>query len=66
MFNKNHLGHELVKNAYKINRYYCEKCKTTVRFDDGLYSYLTDKRILMFYTELDITCDEMIIKELLE
>lgn len=65
MFDKNYLGHDLIKNSYYLNRYYCEKCSTTVMYNAGcVYSYLSSK--INHYEILDISCDEMIIKGLLE
>ncbi len=67
-FDENYLGHKLVKNAYKLNRYYCDKCKSTVLFDvdSNSYHYLTDTTTVNLYEQLNITCDEMIIKGIIE
>lgn len=66
LFDENYMGHKLIKNVYKSNKYYCDKCKIIVRFDDGLYSYLMDTKIINYYGLLDIICDEMIIKGIIE
>lgn len=70
LFDENYLGHKLIKNPYKSNKYYCEKCKCIIKFKNGLYTYQIDFEkppvYVGIFDVLDITCDEMIIKEILE
>lgn len=66
MFDKNHLGHNLIEHEYTPNKYNCKKCDIIVSFDDGLkYSYFI-KNKKSYYMPLVLTCNEMVIKELLE
>lgn len=66
MFNKNYLGHDMIKYQHRANKYICKTCTAIIRFDDNyFYSYEVKHKIINIYEHL-ITCNEMIIKKLLE
>lgn len=68
-FNKNYLGHEftsLNSLAYPFD-FICNKCNSRIKHDindkNNLYSIANDGKI---YPNKIISCDEMIIKNIIE
>ena len=72
MFDKSYLNHSLVIYKNKDNNHnfidlFCEKCKYFIYFDKNNKNYTCTKEYLngRYATDL-LSCDEMIIKNLLE
>ncbi len=62
MFDKNYLGHDLCLIDY--SKYSCNKCKTTVwKFKDDNTYYI---QIIGDIKKLNLTCNETIIKRIIE
>lgn len=73
IFNKNHLGHLLfVRNDHiALNNdswidCICKKCKAYICFDKINENYVSNIENIAFFDDLKLTCDEIIIKNLLE
>ena len=70
MFNKNYLGHNFIlcKNCHMTYR--CSRCESLIQddSDDGTlkYTLLVDINRKNFSTQEILTCDEYIIKSIIE
>lgn len=72
IFNKNHLGHEFSK--FTDTRYYndfmCKKCKIRIQYEIDRYLSTYEKYFKVnnanILDELNLTCDEEIIKNIIE
>lgn len=70
MFQTNYLGHDFVNQDSVNNLYICVKCKIEI-YHSIVYNIIYD-RYSQYYTFIDnkeaheLTCDEMIIKNIIE
>lgn len=60
MFDKNHLGHDLKQTSQHSAVYTCNKCKSTIWANNVVYFEINTG-----YKKL-ISCDEIIIKNIIE
>lgn len=69
-FDKNYLNHDLAgKNQFEKSYFYCIKCNSTIYYDSLLNAnYLYKYYILINnnWEELTLTCEEVIIKNIIE
>lgn len=69
IFNKTYLGHLLIPNnniLYSWIDCICENCKSYICFDMTNGNYVCNIEKTEFFDNLELTCDEIIIKKLLE
>jgi hypothetical protein len=75
MLDKNYLGHDLVEKNHPIKdieEYYCNKCKIII-WDNSYHQLRSNNKGVVgiyYYSEYGwleiISCDEMIIKQIIE
>ena len=70
MFNSNYMGHEFTKDDLlpeslrRYNYFKCTKCNVIIAYDEGtkIYWIFISSR----WVEFNLTCNEMIIKSIIE
>ncbi len=63
-----HLGHKLIPNRYGLNHHYtCQICDVMVFYSTSLEQFFEmNNQYFRHYEEFNLTCNEFIIKKLLE